>query len=297
MPRLSSLYLWINNYISDKHLRIASTEIQSIISGITGISKEHLLIHKDSIVTDSDSEKIRRAVKKRGTHYPVQYIIGSAGFMGIDFRITPGVFIPRPETELLVERALEYIGDRQRTSVLDLCCGSGVIGLSIACMDKRTCVSLSDSSARAIRLAQENSKRLGLSSRVQLYRGDLFSPLPVLSKFDLIVSNPPYVPHDRMRHLQREVLYEPVKALDGGEKGLKVIKRIIQQAGTFLNEGGMLFLEHDDTHKKHLETLCSGEDQPSLRYMKTIGDLSGLPRLSIFTRRHIQARANAKGSD
>ena len=297
MPRLSSLYLWINNYISDKHLSIASVEIQSIIAGITGISKEHLLIHKDGIVTDSDSEKIRRAVKKRGTHYPVQYIIGSVEFMGIDFLVTPGVLIPRPETELLVETALKYTGDRKYKYILDLCCGSGVIGLSIARMDRHTLVSLSDNSASALRLAQENSSRIGLGSRVKFYRGDLFSALPVRSKFDLIVSNPPYVPHDRIRHLQKEVLYEPVKAIDGGRKGLEVINKIIQQAGSFLNEDGMLFIEHDDTHKKYLETICTGEDQPSLRYMKTIDDLSGLPRMSIFSRRHNKARANAKGAD
>ena len=294
MPRLSSLYLWINNYISNKHIRISSSEIHSIIAGITGISKEHLLIHKDSIVSNSDSEKIKRAVKKRGTHYPLQYITGSVEFMGIDFLVTLGVLIPRPETELLVETALKYTGDRKYRHILDLCCGSGVIGLSIACMDKHTLVSLSDSSAGALRLTHKNSDRLGLSARVKIYRGDLFSALPARSKFDLIVSNPPYVPHGRIRHLQKEVSFEPVKAIDGGRKGLEVINKIIQQAGSFLDEDGMLFIEHDDTHKEYLETFFDGEDQPSLRYIKTINDFSGLPRMSIFSRRHNKARVNAK---
>ncbi len=284
MPALSSLYQWINNYTSRKHLRIASKEIQSIISGITGIPKEHLLIHKDSQVTKGESEKIKRAVIKRGTHYPLQYILGSAEFMGIDFRITPGVLIPRPETELLVEAALKYIDGRQGASVLDLCCGSGIIGLSIAYRDKRARVILSDRSAKAIRLSHENRKRLGLGSRIKIYQGDLFSALPVSSKFDLIVSNPPYVPHERIRHLQKEVLYEPVKAIDGGKKGLEIIKEILQQAGKYLHEDGMLFIEHDDTQKNYLETFCAREEQTELRYIKTINDLCGLPRLSMFSR-------------
>ncbi len=294
MPRLSSLHLWIKNYISNKHIQIPSAEIHYIISGITGISKEHLLIHKDSIVSNSDSEKIKRAVKKRGNHYPLQYIIGSEEFMGMDFLVTPGVLIPRPETELLVETALKYTAKRKYKHILDLCCGSGVIGLSIARMDRHTLVSLSDNSASALRLAQENSSRIGLGSQVKFYRGDLFSALPVRSKFDLIISNPPYVPHNRIRHLQKEVLYEPVKAIDGGRKGLEVIKKIIQQAGSFLNEDGTLIIEHDDTHKEYLETFCTGEDQPSLRYIKTINDFSGLPRMSIFSRRHNKVHANAK---
>ncbi len=283
MPQLNDIYEWIKTYTRVKNIRIALSETNIIISSIIGIPREHLLIHKDIVLSNSYVRKIKKAIKKRSIHYPLQYIIGSVEFMGIDFLITPGVLIPRPETELLVETVLKYIAELKYKTILDLCCGSGVVGLSIASIDKNTFVSLSDSSVRAINLTSKNSGRLGLTGKINLYKGDLFSKIPLSSKFDLIVSNPPYVPHTRMRHLQKEVLYEPVKAIDGGEKGLEIIKKIIQQAGKFLNEDGMLMIEHDDTHKKYLETICTDADQGTLKYIKTINDLSGLPRLSLFS--------------
>jgi release factor glutamine methyltransferase len=283
MPQLNDIYEWIKTYTRVKNIRIALSETNIIISSITGIPREHLLIHKDIVLSNSYVRKIKKAIKKRSTHYPLQYIIGSVEFMGIDFLITPGVLIPRPETELLVETALKYIAELKYKTILDLCCGSGIVGLSIASIDKNTFVSLSDSSVRAINLTSKNSGRLGLTGKIKLYKGDLFSKIPLSSKFDLIVSNPPYVPHTRIRHLQKEVLYEPVKAIDGGEKGLEVITRIIQQAGKFLNENGMLMMEHDDTHKKYLEKAYTNEAQTALQCMRTINDLSGLPRISIFS--------------
>ncbi len=249
------MYEWIKTFTHVKNIRIALTETNSIISSITGISREQLLIRGDIVLSNTDVRKIQNAVKKRASHYPLQYIIGSVQFMGIDFLITPCVLIPRPETELLVETALKYIAELKYKTILDLGCGSGVVGLSIASIDKNTFVSLSDSSARAINLTKKNSSRLGLTERIKFYTGDLFSKIPLSSKFDLIISNPPYVPHKRIRHLQKEVLYEPLKAIDGGDKGLEVIRKIIQQAGKFLNEDGMLIIEHDDTHKKYLKTL------------------------------------------
>ncbi len=285
MSQLNALYAWIKSYASTQHTRIALTEINSIISGMTGIPREHLLTHEDIVLSNTDIERIKKAVKKRATHYPLQYIVGSVEFMGINFLIDPGVLIPRPETELLVETALTYMADREYRTVLDLCCGSGVIGLSIASMERNAFISFTDNSKRAVHLTIKNSESLGLTPRVRFYTGDLFSRVPASERFDLIVSNPPYVPHARMRHLQKEVLYEPVTAIDGGRKGMEVIKRIIQQAGKFLNQNGMLIIEHDDTQKRYLETLCTDTDQTALKYMKTINDLSGLPRISIFSRK------------
>ncbi len=284
MPLLRDLHTWIRSYVRSNHLRITLTEINSIIAGVTGIPREHLLIHNDSVVPAGAFRKITRAVKKRGEHYPLQYLTGSVEFMGIKFRIRPGVLIPRPETELLAEICLQYTAARKNTSILDLCCGSGVIGLSIARLDLHTRISLSDRSLRAVNLARENAAVLGLAARTSFYHGDLFSPLPVGAKFDLIVSNPPYIPNTRMPHLQKEVRCEPVKALDGGKNGTEVITRIVRQAGNYLNDDGILAIEHDDTHQRFMESLGMSAKQTSLYYVKTINDLSGRPRVSIFRR-------------
>lgn len=242
-------------------------------------------MYRDVPLSGREKLRLRRAMEKRAAHYPLQYITGSVEFMGIDFSITPGVFIPRPETELLVETALKAIGTGSRTAVLDLCCGSGVVGLSIARMSTGTEVALSDVSGKAVRLAIKNSERLGLRSRAEFYTGDLFSPLPMSKSFDLIVSNPPYVPCGRMRRLQAEVLEEPARAIDGGRGGLETIRRIISGAGRRLGRDGMLIMEHDDTHKEYLEALCDHDGRSGLRYIKTINDLSGLPRVSVFSAR------------
>lgn len=284
MPLLRELQAWARSYVREHRLRIPAAEINSIIAGLTGLPKEYLLIHQDTAVPAGDAGKIKRALKKRGEQYPLQYLTGAVEFMGIDFRVRPGVLIPRPETEVLVETAVPYTTARKHTTVLDLCCGSGVVGLSIARMNQRTHITFCDISRRAVHLAQENARMLDLTARSVFFQGDLFSPLPGASRFDLIVANPPYVPHTRMPALQKEVLYEPATSLDGGKRGIEIIRRIVDQAGRFLNDAGVLIIEHDDTHRKYMESLCPSSEATTLRYVRTINDLSGRPRVSVFYR-------------
>ncbi|MGB9735374.1 MAG: peptide chain release factor N(5)-glutamine methyltransferase [bacterium] len=282
MPRLSAIYDWVQQNQKLKVNKIPFSEINTIISGITGIPKQVLLVHSDIRVSSSELKKIQKAITKRIDHYPLQYILGFVEFMGIRFFINEGVLIPRPETELLVETALKYIDELQYETILDLCCGSGVVGLSIAYLNKQTHVSLCDNSSKAINLTRKNSQLLGLNHRCTLFKSDLFSGIPVSSKFDLIVSNPPYVPEERLSSLPKEINYEPVEAINGGEKGMELISRIIQQVGSYLNKSGMLIIEHDDTQKRYLERIGIVDTGSTLKYVKTINDLSGLPRVSVF---------------
>jgi len=281
MPTLKDIYDWAMPYIKNKESGVTFSEINTIISYVTGIPKEYLLINPDTRLSASNIRRIKKAIQKRSTHYPLQYIIGLIEFMGINFHITPGVLIPRQETELVVETALEYIKKFEYKTVLDLCCGSGVIGLSIAFFSQGIIVSFIDNSAKAINLTKKNSKLLGLTERSSFYKGDLFSPLSG-SRFDLIVSNPPYVPSNRIKHLPEEVLYEPIDAIDGGNRGLMILKKILYQAGNYLNKSGMLIIEHDDTHKEYLKKISTVEPNIGIKYVKTINDLSGLPRVSVF---------------
>lgn len=282
MPYLKDAYEWVKRTTKLKKDKISFSDVNTIISFITGIPKQRLLIHKDISVSSFDIKKIKASIKKRIDHYPLQYVLGSVEFMGIKFLINEGVLIPRPETELLVEIALKYIEQFHYKTILDLCCGSGVVGLSIGYINKQTIISLSDNSTKAINLTRKNTELLGLSSRCTIYKSDLFSDIPNSLTFDLIVSNPPYVPKNRIKSLPKEISYEPIEAINGGKKGIEFISKIIKQAGNYLNKNGMLVIEHDDTHKKYLDSIEIPYVNSVLKYVETINDLSGLARVSIF---------------
>ncbi len=280
---LTELYKWIKRRSFNAGKTLSPREINIIISKTAGIPVERLLTHDNIRIEPPVFKKISHIVEKRLENYPLQYLLGTIEFMCIDFLISPGVLIPRPETELVVQTALKLTEQNNYIDLLDLCCGSGVIGLSIARMNKHVNVCLSDISPKAVALAKKNSKKLRLSRRTRFYTGDLFSALSPSRRFDLIVSNPPYVPHNRISRLQKEILYEPVYALDGGKKGMEIITRIIGQAHKFLRKNGILVMEHDDTQKKYLEKICTGSKPAGLEYVETANDLSGLPRFSIFS--------------
>ena len=175
----------------------------------------------------------------RKNRYPLQYILGTTNFYGLDFNVNEKVLIPRYETEYLCEYAINLIGKKQ-LYVLDLCTGSGAIAITIAkyCINSK--VYASDISNEALDVAIENSK--SNNADVVFSLGDLFDPFNNFS-FDLIISNPPYIRSDSCLTLQSEVLYEPTLALDGGSEGLSIIKRIISDAPNYLNESGILLME------------------------------------------------------
>lgn len=224
--------------------------------------------------TNLDDETIRRyelLCSRRINREPLQYILCETSFYGYAFQTDPRVLIPRPETELLCEWALETAGYRQR--VLDLCCGSGCIGISLKLKRPDLSVFLSDISEEALSVAKSNADHL--SADVRFFHGDLFSALPVC-RFDLIVSNPPYIPTDTCRSLQPEVMAEPLIALDGGPDGLSFYRRICNQASSFLECGGTLLLEAGDGEafavKKLMES--SGFTDITIR-----SDYQSLPRM------------------
>lgn len=177
--------------------------------------------------------------KRRLTREPLQYILGSQSFLGHDFFVDDRVLIPRPETELLAERAIALLRDSRRTA-LDLCCGSGCIAVSMALAVPDAQVHACDLSEGALAVTRRNAEALG--ARVTLHRGDLLGAVDGLT-FDLIVSNPPYIPTEDCGALQEEVLLEPRLALDGGPDGLHFYRRIAQDAPARLNAGGTLLME------------------------------------------------------
>ena len=200
-------------------------------------------------------------VDRRASHEPVQHILGFEEFRGLRITVTPDVLIPRPETEGLVERALEVLADRPGALVADIGTGSGAIACALAASRPDLEVLAVDQSLGALAVASDNVRALGLASRVRLLAGDLLAPLASLgSSLDMIVANPPYCPTGIIPTLPAEVeRFEPRLALDGGPDGMRVLRRIIAEAPRFLRPGAWLLLEIGEEQAGPLASLMAAE--------------------------------------
>lgn len=219
------------------------TDAALLLSGLTGRDPLALRTDMDSELLPSLVSTYEELLERREKREPLQYIQGSVSFCGLDFHTDSRALIPRPETALLVYWALEVLSSGALTPsprILDLCCGSGCIGLALKKMYPASHVTLSDLSGPALELARSNALSLGVEA--SFLQGDLFAPASGQS-FDLIISNPPYIPSRECPELQSEVLFEPVSALDGGADGLDFYRRLAVETPSFLSSGGCLMLE------------------------------------------------------
>jgi release factor glutamine methyltransferase len=210
-------------------------------------------------------------VRRRAAGEPTAYLTGRKEFCGRSFRVDARVLVPRPETELVVEAALAALPEHG--AALDLCTGTGCIAVSLALGRPGAAVASVELSAEAAVVARENAAALGAA--VELLEGDLYAPLPPGRRFDLIVSNPPYVPSGEMASLPPEVRREPVLALDGGADGLGLLRRIVAGAQDRLSPGGALVLEMHESHLAALPRLCR---EAGFATAEPHRDLAGLPR-------------------
>ncbi len=216
----------------------AKLDARLLLEELCGTDRNDLLVHGDRPVTEQQENSYVNYIELRSRHIPLQHITGYQEFMGLRFKVTPDVLIPRQDTETLVEEVLKNLHDGMR--ILDLCTGSGCILLSLL-RYSNDCVGVgADLSKKALAVAEENAGSLGLTA--EFVQGDLFEP--VTGKFEIIVSNPPYIPSNVIPTLMEEVReHDPLMALDGKEDGLFFYREIIGQAGEYLYPGGMLFLE------------------------------------------------------
>ena len=213
----------------------------------------------------------RELVRRRAAGEPTAWLTGRREFLGRSFRVDPRVLVPRPETELMVEAALDLLPEAG--AALDLCTGSGCIAVSLALSRPGARVTATEISPGALALARENAAALG--APVDFLEGDLFAPLPPDLRFDLVVSNPPYVPAGEIEGLSREVRREPRIALDGGPDGLDVVRRVVAGAPVRLRPGGALVVEMHETHAEILPALCLAA---GFAEAATHRDLASLPR-------------------
>lgn len=218
----------------------ARLDARLLLEAVCHTARHDLLAHGDRTLTSEEETAYGEMIRKRSLRIPLQHITGVQEFMGLPFLISEEVLIPRQDTEILVEEVLRHVQDG--FSLLDLCTGSGCILLSLLRYTNGCRGIGTDLSAAAVELAKENAEKLGLSERAEFVCGDLYER--VTGRYEMIVSNPPYIPTDVVPTLMPEVKeHEPMQALDGHEDGLYFYKRIAEETPAHLTRGGWLFLE------------------------------------------------------
>lgn len=252
-------YFQFKKYIKEALLPVsgefATYEAEKIVCSLFDKDKMALTLVSHEEAPDKMSEA-QSIIARRQNGEPLAYILGNTDFFGLNFIVTPYCLTPRADTEVIVERALDVIGD-SKASVLDICTGSGCIGLAIAA-NSSSVVRAVDISEGALKTAQKNAERLELLSRVCFEKCDALSKdfENDERKYDLIVSNPPYIPTKDIEDLSAEVHHEPFGALDGGDDGLVFYKRFISILPKKLNDGGQIIFEIGYDQEEALRSLC-----------------------------------------
>ena len=242
-----------------------------MVAAVIGAEADALMVHTWMDVTEEQLVLLGELLERRLKGEPLQYILGEWEFMGLPFYVDERVLIPRQDTELLCEKALEIIRTKRYKRILDLCTGSGCLAISIAKLaEMDLAVAASDVSADALALAKENAALNGVDASIQWFESDLFERIP--GTFDVIVSNPPYLTQEDMDHLQTEVAFEPRLALFGGADGLNFYRRIAEQYRAHLAPGGTLLLEIGSAQAESVSALFDCK-------VNVFNDLCGNPRL------------------
>ncbi|WP_243370177.1 peptide chain release factor N(5)-glutamine methyltransferase [Geotalea sp. SG265] len=245
---------WTKEFLSQKGVENARLESEWMLCAVLGLDRMGLYVNFDKPLTPRELADYRGLIARRGRREPLQYILGSQEFMGLEFAVTPAVLIPRHDTEVLVNEALKRAHKGSR--ILDIGVGSGCISIALAKALPDATVTGVDSSAEALAVAEKNRQAHGVS--LELLQGSLFEPVHG-RRFDLIVSNPPYIPSADLKALQPEVLdHEPVAALDGGEDGLHFYRSLVAAAPDYLAPGGWLLFEVGIGQAEAVEGLLAG---------------------------------------
>mgnify|MGYP000910766803 CR=1 FL=1 len=286
---------WAKKHLSSSPS--AALDVSVLLEFFLGKDKTWILLHEKDELTAEQFSKLSDAVAARKTGLPVAYITGRKEFYGYDFFVTPDVLIPKPDTEILVESALTEILQKIQSeksgisSICDICTGSGCVGLSvIKFLSERNEIpstkipelTLSDISSAALLIAEKNAKNLlskELFQKINLVKSDLFSAIP--KRFDMIISNPPYIPSKMVDELLKDGRSEPRLALDGdayeepSNDGLSIIRRLIPQCMEHLNEGGILIVEAGEYNAVETKAIF---EKSGFSHVKIIKDLEGQAR-------------------
>lgn len=263
--------------LGEAGLDSARHDAELLLAAVLGTDRLSLYVEPKRPVDGEAAARYLELIDRRAGHEPVQYILGWEEFRGLRLTVTPDVLIPRPETEGLVERALELLAGLDHAVVADVGTGSGAIACALAAARPDLELLAVDQSLGALAVASDNVRTLGLASRVRLLAGDLFGPLASLrGSLDMVVANPPYLPAMTLGSLPAEVArFEPRLALDGGPDGMRVLRRLIAEAPAHLRPGGWLIMEIGEEQAGALASLMAAEGFSAIGARR---DLRGVER-------------------
>jgi len=250
------------DFFSQKNIGNPKLDAELLLAHVLGLRRIDLYLKHDLPLSQAEISNYRKVVKRRSLREPLQYIIGSQEFYSIPFFVSPDVLIPRPETEVLVERVIMRAKEMlSPLSILDLCTGSGIIAVILEKELPKNRISASDISGNAIGIAVKNAHTISNDTKICFFEGDLFKALPYnMPPFNIVVSNPPYVSSEEYKQLQPEVSkYEPKIALHGGKSGMDIIMNIIMNAHNHVVSGGILMLE-----------MAPGQIDPAVSLLKSL---------------------------
>lgn len=231
--------------------------------------KIYLVTNGNEEVEQSTKTEFLEAISKIQKHIPIQYITKKQEFMKMDFYVDENVLIPQPDTEIVVEEAIDIINRNKLSKVLDMCTGSGILAISIAKYTDASKIKAVDISEKALEVAEKNAISNDVNTKIKFIKSDMFKNIS--EKFDLIISNPPYIRTDVIKTLSEEVKNEPILALDGGIKGLDFYNIIAENAKKYLNENGYLVLEIGYDQKTEVVNLLEAQEYSEIRVIKDMG--------------------------
>lgn len=254
-------------------------DAEVLMAHVVGERRVYVITHPDKALSEDELCRYRESVARRARREPLAYITGEREFWALSFEVTPGVLVPRPETETLIEAALSTLRERENPLVADIGAGSGIVAITLAYELPDAVVYATDISPAALYVTRKNSVRHQVELRVDVLEGDLLDPLPdeVRGKLDAVVSNPPYIPSDEIDRLQPEITeFEPRGALDGGVDGMDYHRRILKASKEWLKPGGWVYME-----------IGIGQGEAVSSYAKELGyknthitnDLAGIDRV------------------
>jgi release factor glutamine methyltransferase len=261
---------------------IGRVDAQALFTHLLGVDRAYLIANAMRVLTETEDARIDLFVAQRSMGFPVAYLVGKREFYSRDFRVTPDVLIPRPETETLVDAVLRGPATQPHTrdaggslSVLDLGTGTGAIAITLACERPAWQVTATDASPSALDVARANAETLG--AKVELLDGEWYAPVRG-RRFDLIVSNPPYIASDDPHLSEGDLRYEPTVALtDGSADGLRSLRAIVAGARDHLVPGGRLLVEHGYDQSDRVAALLAAA---GFTHLESIPDLAGIPRVA-----------------
>lgn len=277
MFKINEIFLKYKNILKEQNFETYSLDVEVLLMNVTGFSKTQLYTNTEYLLSLEEVQKFQNFFDRRLKKEPIAYIIGMCEFMGLDFLLNNHTLIPRPDTEILVEKAIQIINEKNFQSGLDIGTGSGAIAISILKYCSNIQMTATDINKNAIFKAKENAEKNKVLDRISFIESDLFQN--VTEKFDIIISNPPYIKTNIIHQLDDNVKnYEPKLALDGGEDGLIFYKKITSKANEYLAENGFIMYEIGYDQAEDVTQILIENNFNNIEVLK---DLAGLDRVII----------------